>query len=66
MASKHEHEWSPGQAQKLDSLPAGWYWIKGCGCGAILMEPVPEDLRLLFEKMNDLQRDRSLRSLIRP
>lgn len=61
----HEHQWSQGQAQKL-ALPATWYWIKGCGCGAILMEPVPKDLHTLFEKIETLERNLILRAMIRP
>jgi hypothetical protein len=65
MPDKHEHQWGPGKAQKLE-LPATWYWLKGCECGAILMEPAPKDLHLLFEQIEVLERDRTLRAMIRP
>jgi hypothetical protein len=60
-----EHQWGPGQAQKLE-LPATWYWIKGCDCGAVLMEPIPKDTHVLFEQLAEMNQNNRLRSLIIP
>ena len=60
--SKHEHKWGQARPQSLE-LPHKWYWITGCECGAILMEPADQILHPLMEQMVVLERDRQLSTL---